>query len=115
MRASCSVEAEDSLGRVKAQRIEGIRGAAFILGADVGLVTDAANKDELAFFGTQVIQLRRPADAKALYDFAERRVPDRVAFATGVAHPLWLTLALLGALLAYAVLSRRARTRRANV
>ena len=115
MRASCAVEAEDSLGRVKAERIEGIRGAAFVLGADVGLVTDASNKDALAFFGTQVIQLRRAPDAKALYDFAERRVPDRVSFASGVAHPLWLTLALLGVLLAYAVVSRRARVRRADV
>jgi hypothetical protein len=117
MRASCAVEAEDSLGRVESERIDGIRGVAYISGPVVGLVTDATHHDDLALFGTRMIELERPSDAKGLYDFADQRTPDHIAFASGVAHPLWMTVGLLAALVAYAFLSSRARkaTRRANV
>jgi uncharacterized membrane protein len=114
-RASCDVEAEDSLGRVQRAQIEGIRGAAYRTGNAVGLVTDARNKDDLALFGTRMIEVQRLEDAQRLYAFADDRAPQSIAIASGIAHPRWLTAALLGALLAYALLTRRGRKADAHV
>ena len=48
MRASCTVETIDSLGRVEGETVEGIRSAAYRSGAVVGLVTDAQHRGEMA-------------------------------------------------------------------
>lgn len=109
MRASCALEVEDSLGRVEHAQIDGIRGVAYRAGNVVGVVTDASNKDELAFFGTRMIVLERPDDAAHLYAFADDRTPSHLAIEWGAPHPRWLTAALLAALLAYSFLSRRGR------
>ncbi len=114
-RASCALEAEDSLGRVQHARIDGIRGAAYRTENVVGVVTDARNKDDLALFGTRMIEVDRIEDAKRLYAFVDDRGPDSIAIASGVAHPRWMTAGLLGALLVYAFLSRRARKVEAHV
>jgi len=119
VRASCRLEAEDSLGRVEHREIDGIRGVAYRRGTIVGLVTDARNKDTTALFGTSEIDAPTAADAETLRAFADDRVPDHVGILSGVAHPRWVTGLLLAAILVYGFLSGRARRavarREANV
>jgi hypothetical protein len=110
MRASCTVEAEDSLGRVQHEDIHGIRGAAYRHGAIVGLVTDAQNKDDTALFGTRDVQLDDVASAERLRAFAADRDPDHVSIESGVARPRMTTGAILAALLAYGFVTRRRRS-----
>ncbi len=109
LRASCTVEAEDSLGRVQRAVIEGIRGAAYRSGNVVGLVTDAANKDDLALFGVREVEVADAASAERLRAFAADRDPDRIHIASGVEHPRLTTGAILAALLVYGVATRRRR------
>ena len=109
LRASCQVEVENSLGRVERADITGIRGAAWRRDALVGLVTDAQNKDEKAFFGTREVLLDNAADAEKLRAFAVDRVPDRIALLSGVKRPLVVTIALFVGLLVYAFLTSRLR------
>jgi hypothetical protein len=109
MRASCRVETEDSLGRVERHTIAGVRGAAYLDGLYVGLVTDARNKDDLALFGTSEIEVANVADARRLRAFADDHEPDHIAISSGVAHPRWVTAGLLASLLVYGFVSRRAR------
>ncbi len=114
MRASCTVEAEDSLGRVQRASIEGIRGAAYRSGSVVGLVTDAKNKDELALFGTREVELGDAQSAEKLRAFAADRDPDHIEITSGVAHPRLTTAAILAALLVYGVATRRRRGKLAS-
>ena len=109
VRASCAVEAEDSLGRVRTEQIDGIRGAAYRTGSVVGVVTDARNKDAEALFGTRMIELGSQADAERLYAFVDDRTPATISVAEGAEHPRRGTFAWLFGLLAYAFVSRRAR------
>lgn len=106
LRASCEVAYEDSLGRQTRENIAGIRGAAYRSEAVVGLVTDARHKGEHALFGTREVLLDTVDSAQRLESFASDREPDHFALETGASKPLWLTLALLGALLAYAFATR---------
>ncbi len=110
LRAACVVETEDSLGRVEHTEIAGIRGAAYRSRNEVGLVTDAQNKDETAFFGTRAITLDDAASAERLRAFATDRDPEHFAIASGVAHPRWMTASLLVALGIYAFVTRRRRS-----
>lgn len=109
LRASCALDAEDSLGRIEHREIAGIRGVAYRQGHFVGLVTDAHNKDTEALFGTAEIEAPTDADADQLRAFADDRIPDHVAMRVGVAHPRWVTGALLVAILLYGFLTGRAR------
>ncbi len=106
MRASCSIEDEDSLGRITSQSIGGIRGAAYRAGKVVGLVTDPENKGELALFGTHEIQFDNEGDAERFYAFAADRDPEHIEARSGVARPVIVTAFWLGALLLYAIGSR---------
>jgi len=107
LRASCTVESEDSLGRVERETIDGIRSAAYRSGAVVGLVTDAQHHGEHALFGTREIELGDDADAVRLNAFAADHEPERISITSGVAHPRLMTGLLLAGLLAYGVLTRR--------
>ena len=106
LRAACTVEAEDSLGRVTSETIHDVRGAAYRSGKVVGLVTDAQNKSEHALFGTYEISVATEHDADELFAFAHDRDPDRIELTAGVARPRVITALLLAALLAYAIASR---------
>ena len=107
MRAACSVEVEDSLGRVERDAVTGVRGAAYRSGAVVGLVTDAQNHGEHALFGTREIQLDDVADAERLRAFAADHDPDHIVIVSGVARPRVVTAMFFAALLVYGVVSRR--------
>jgi hypothetical protein len=107
MRATCNVEVEDSLGRTERATIEGIRSVAYRSGNVVGLVTDAQHHGEHALFGTQEIELDDEAAAEHLRAFATDHDPPRISITSGVAHPRWLTAAMLAVLLAYGVITRR--------
>jgi hypothetical protein len=106
VRAACTIEVADSLGRVESQTITGIHGAAYRAHDVVGVVTDAQNKGELALFGTREIQFANEHDAERVYAFAYDHDPERVEVTTGVAQPRVVTALLFGALLAYVVVSR---------
>jgi hypothetical protein len=112
MRASCEVEVEDSLGRIEHESITGVRGAAYRHGPTVGLVTDAQNKDETAFFGTRDVTFDDIPSAERFRAFAADRDPDRIDLSTGVSHPRWTTAGLLGGLLVYGFITRRRRAGR---
>jgi hypothetical protein len=109
MRASCTVEVEDSLGRVERTSVDGIRSVAYRDGTVVGLVTDAQRKGERALFGTREIELSDGAEAERLRAFVSDHEPDHLLLNSGTTHPRWLTAAMLVALLAYGVISRRKR------
>ncbi len=106
MRASCTVEVEDSLGRIESESIHGVRDAAYRAKNVVGLVTDAENKGEHALFGTHEITLDSETDAEKLRAFAHNRDPDRIDLVSGVSRPRVVTALLLAALLVYGVVSR---------
>jgi hypothetical protein len=109
LRATCSVEVVDAFGRVQRDDVEEIRGAAYRSGSLVGLVTDARHKGEHALFGTHEVELDSDADAERLRLFAVDRDHDALSIASGVAHPLALTVALLACLTAYGEITRRRR------
>jgi len=105
-RASCAIEVESSLGRVRSDAIREIRGAAYRSKNVVGFVTDADNKGENALFGTREIAFNDEGDAERFYAFAYDHDPQRVEAREGVERPLVVTAAWLGALLLYAIVSR---------
>jgi hypothetical protein len=109
LRASCRLEVEDSLGRVERAEITGIRSAAWRRGTLVGLVTDAQNKDETAFFGTRDVQLDDVAGAERLRAFAVDREPDHIEILSGVRRPRVVTIAFFAGLVVYGFLTRRLR------
>jgi len=111
MRASCALDAEDSIGRVQHRDIVGIRGAAYRSGNFVGLVTDARHKDAMALFGTSEIEAPSEADAERLRAFADDREPEHYALEVGVPHPRWTTALILAGLLVYGFVSGRMRRR----
>jgi hypothetical protein len=111
MRATCSVEAEDSLGRVQRGSVEGVRAAAYRSGKVVGLVTDAQHKGDQALFGTREVELQSEADAERLYAFATDRDPDRLSIHSGVARPRIVTAVALLGLFVYAIVTRHRRRR----
>ncbi len=106
-RASCTVEVEDSLGRVERATVDGIRSVAYRSGTVVGLVTDAQHRGEHALFGTREIELNDEVSAERLRAFVFDHEPDHISINSGTAHPRWLTAAMLVALLVYGVLRRR--------
>ena len=113
-RAACTIEVEDSLGRVEHDEVEGVRGAAYRSGSIVGLVTDAQHQDELALFGTHEIETGDDADAARLLAFAVDEEPERLSIHRGLAHPRVATAVMLLLLLAYGVVTKRLRSKRAT-
>lgn len=110
-RASCTVEVEDSLGRVEHDRVDGVRGVAYRAGSTVGLVTDAQHMSELALFGTREVEAGNDANAARLVAFAVDQEPERLSIHDGVAHPRLMTALMLLLLLGYSVVTQRLRRR----
>ena len=106
LRAACTVEAVDSLGRVETESVRGVRDVAYRTKNIVGLVTDAENRGEHALFGTHEIVLDSEHDAERLQSFAHDREPERIDLESGVSRPRVVTAILFALLLAYGVLSR---------
>ena len=109
--ASCTTTTENALGTVESQSFGGIRSAAFEHGTSVGFVTDMVNHDPDAPFGTRVVTLETGRDAADLRAFADDRVPKSVTYASGVSHPLYVTVAAMLGLLVFAFLTRTRRVR----
>jgi hypothetical protein len=107
MRAACTIETEDALGRATRETITEVRGAAYRSGRVVGLVTDAQNHGEHALFGTRELELETDADAERLRAFAHDHDPDRLTLVAGVAKPRLTTGLFLAALLVYALITRK--------
>lgn len=109
--ASCTTTTENAIGQVEQKTFQGIRSAAFLSGTRVGLVTDMANRDPEAAFGTREVTLPTEQDAADLRAFADDRVPASVTYSSGVGRPRLVTaLAMLGIfVVAYLTRSRRVR------
>jgi hypothetical protein len=105
VRAACTWTTENALGARTEQTIAGIHGVAFRSGTTVGLVTDAANKDEDAPFGTRRVEMWDEPSALALRAFADDPGAT-LQLSTGPSRPLLVTAGVLGALLAYAIGTR---------
>lgn len=108
-RASCTWVREDAIGRRIERRVEGIRGLAFRKGTSVGFVTDAAHADERSLFATSEIAVGTDEQADQLRRFADERTPESVELAAGLPHPVWITVAGLVAILAWAFFTRTRR------
>ena len=105
-RASCVRVSEDSFGRRKEQRVEGIRGLAFVKDMHVGFVTDASHADEFALFGMNEITVGDAAQADEVRRFADERSPKTIAYRAGLPHPVLVTLAGLLAIFAWGFFTR---------
>lgn len=109
--ASCTTTRENALGRVESASFGGIRSAAFKHGPSVGFVTDVLNRDPDAPFGTREVTLPTDEEAADLAAFAEDRVPNSVAYTSGVSHPRYVTLAAMVGLFVFAFVTRTRRVR----